>query len=269
MSESSKTAIYVCYHQGKVDLDSDIFKPLYVGKNHHALGDNIHDKNPRYGELTALYWIWKNDKQNEIIGLCHYRRFFIKPSHKGEIIKSLSERKFGSSYNLLAKNFATLLSAVDWILPKPAVLCNSVEEEYVKYHPKEDLALMRQIMTELEPTYLKSFNQFLMGNTQYMYNMFVTSQNRLNQYCEWLFPLLFEFEKRHQINREDLYQQRVMGFLAERLLNVYISHHQIKTMSLPVVLIGSKNNSSPIIWVKFKDGLKTIAFSVMRYIKRE
>lgn len=81
--------LYIVQHK-KVDLTAykldSCYKEIRVGA--YALeeldleadntGDNISWKNKNYCELTALYWIWKNDHESDVVGLCHYRRFFTK-----------------------------------------------------------------------------------------------------------------------------------------------------------------------------------------------
>ena len=56
--------------------------------------------------------------------------------------------------------------------------------------------------------------------------MFVTSRALLSNYCDWLFPILYETEKR--INREDVSYGRLMGSLSEFLLDVWMETNNVK-----------------------------------------
>lgn len=67
-----------------------IYLPIQVGKagkeslgyQGDDIGDNISWKNPSYCELTGAYWGWKN-LQCDYVGLCHYRRYFLKKYSRG------------------------------------------------------------------------------------------------------------------------------------------------------------------------------------------
>ena len=84
----SKIKILVACHKPCDVISNDVYMPIHVGravskyKDEMAhmtgddTGDNISEKNPYYSELTALYWAWKNLRDVEYIGLCHYRRLF-------------------------------------------------------------------------------------------------------------------------------------------------------------------------------------------------
>ena len=82
----NKVKILVACHKPAKVYQDDVYKPIQVGKALHpdldlgyitdATGDNISSKNGNYSELTAQYWAWKNLKDVEYIGLCHYRRYF-------------------------------------------------------------------------------------------------------------------------------------------------------------------------------------------------
>jgi exopolysaccharide biosynthesis protein len=52
---------------------------------------------------------------------------------------------------------------------------------------------------------------------------------------------LFELEKRIDITQYDNYQKRVFGFIAERLFNVWLAHHQLKFCEIPVVNLEGEN----------------------------
>ena len=53
---------------------------------------------------------------------------------------------------------------------------------------------------------------------------------------EWLFNILFNVEKKINIS-SDCYQERVFGFMAERLFTLYVYHNKLKILELPIVYL--------------------------------
>lgn len=166
-------------------------------------GENISHKNREYCELTALYWIWKNDK-SDYAGLCHYRRHF---ELEWEDLERLA------------------FSDIDVVLTLPVLNFPSVREVYRHDHVEADWEMMLEALRKLAPDYLASAIELQNGNFYYGYNMLIARKEILNDYCGWLFPILFYCEERCE-KKEDAYQGRYIGFLAERLLSVYFIHHE-------------------------------------------
>ena len=84
-----KIKIFSAYYKQYYIPKSPIFCPIHVGhinsQNELGLladdtGDNISSKNLTFNEVTAQYWVWKNYKEAEFVGFCHYRRYLIYPS---------------------------------------------------------------------------------------------------------------------------------------------------------------------------------------------
>ena len=82
-----KLKIFVCAHKSDPSTRNTLpFVPIQGGKELHKdidlgyicdnTGDNISNKNNKYSEWSVIYWIWKNVKDVEYIGLNHYRRYF-------------------------------------------------------------------------------------------------------------------------------------------------------------------------------------------------
>lgn len=169
------------------------------------LGENISAKNEQYCELTALYWIWKNDI-SDYAGLCHYRRHF-----------ELSEkeiRKLGSS-------------DIDVAVTIPIMNFPSVREIYENDHCIKDWETMLGILRKLHPDYYETALRVQEGNYYYAYNMIIARKEILDTYCEWLFPIL-NLCKANCNKKSDRYQSRFIGFLAERLLTIYFVHNSSK-----------------------------------------
>lgn len=166
------------------------------------LGENISNKNHQYCELTALYWIWRHDK-SKFAGLSHYRRRF-------QIEENQVERLSASD--------------IDVIVTIPVLNFAGVRQQYSSDHEKEDWDIMVDAIKKLHPEYLTAVDKMQNGIFYYAYNMFIARREVLDDYCSWLFPILFYCEKRIGI-KTDSYQNRYIGFLAERLFTVYLIHN--------------------------------------------
>ena len=56
-----------------------------------------------------------------------------------------------------------------------------------------------------------------------MFNMFICNKDLMSKYCEWLFDILFELEKRVDASQYDSFHARFFGRVSELLLDVYIN----------------------------------------------
>lgn len=61
-----------------------------------------------------------------------------------------------------------------------------------------------------------------------MFNMMIMSKEKFNEYCKWLFDILFEIEKRIDITQYDAYQARLFGRISELLLDVWIGKNSYR-----------------------------------------
>lgn len=213
-------------------------------------GDNISQKNYSYCEETGLYWLWKH-ADDKRIGLAHYRRFFSDNTNRKMMY-----------LNLLLKNHTNIISVskldgfiddgYQWILSQPEHGGDgSLWNQFKENHNINDLRITEQVINELTPEYIDAFNKVMrQSSTGSFYNMFYTTHDQMNAYCEWLFRILFTVEKRTDISAYDSYQQRLYGFLSERLLNVWICKERPRVKYLPVYETESMNRKYVIDLVR-------------------
>lgn len=235
----TKTQVYVVSHSEEdiKNIESnEIYVPLFVGRDgkdnlgfcSDDTGDNISSKNSSYCELTGLYWMWKNSDA-DIIGLVHYRRYF-------------ANRKYFSK-RLEKEDLDTIFSNYDIILPKKTTsLLGSVYEDYEHWNYGKDLDLCEEVIGEIFPEYSDSYKKVINGNSLYYYNMFIAPKEIISKYCEWVFPILFEVEKRVDMTGYDDYQKRIYGFLTERLFDVWMDKQNLKVKECDLKVDGTRLN---------------------------
>lgn len=237
---SLKIKILIAAHKEYPMPEDDLYLPLMVGSALYRgelpgnfmrddTGDNISVRNRNYCELTGLYWAWKNLKEPDYLGLCHYRRYF-------------ASAKRGRKQILSYEEASRLLSRYDVILPKARnYFIETNYSHYAHAHHAADLDHIRTIIAEQYPDYLESFDRSMSRTVGHRFNMFIMKRDLLDRYCSWLFDLLFELEKRLDITEYSERDKRVFGFVSERLLDVWLDANKIEYAEVPYLMTEKEN----------------------------
>lgn len=264
----STTKILVCCHKPDQFVNDEVYMPIHVGKANSKYdlgiqgddtGDNISKENPHFCELTGLYWAWKNMKPVDYIGLCHYRRYFNFHSHGSyfsdyTIVKSKDFKNIDLSIPDMDKLFAKF----DVIISKPRVYPYSLAINYSACQVSEDLMTLCDVVKDLYPNYEKDINEVLFANNKLShYNMVIFRWKDFDNYCTWLFEILFECKKRINIENYSVVQGRIWGYMSERLLPVWI-HHQ-----------GLKAKKMPVYWIVDDVEKESFMKRLQRYVRKE
>ena len=197
-------------------VNKDVPKKIREGEIEDWTGDNIDSLNPWYCELTAIYWIWRNDSESRYISLEHYRRVF------------LTSKSNWFSYRFLEdEEILRILRRKRIILPLLHHFEKDIETQYKEHHVEEDLRTMKETIHRLFPEYDEDFTSVLKSHDIVLFNMFVMKREDLDGYCRFAFPILDEVFrlKKDDITKRDGYQKRAIGFLSERLFNVWLRHN--------------------------------------------
>lgn len=266
---NKELTIFSVFHKDYPQPNCDFIKPIQVGKALSTMdlgflkddiGENISAKNPTFCELTALYWMWKNSHQieSEFVGLSHYRRYFCFPQTiaKKKLFFTVNKADRRDVYpkpltndeldhiasEKLKNDFLSHLTDKKLIIAKPTAMGSTklydfnIKDSYIYYHIREDWFLLEEAIEKICPNYSDfAKNYFSTAKQLHSFNMFIGDKQFLNDYCEWLFPILTELENTVKLS-EYPYQRRSIGFMAERLFNLYIKRNKMATVEYPVVL---------------------------------
>lgn len=231
--------IIVATHKKYWMPTDEMYLPIHVGKKGKEdigyvgddTGENISEKNKNYCELTGLYWAWKH-LNAEYKGLAHYRRHFMMKGAKGTKKEMVMTKE----------QLETLLQKSDIILPNPRnYFIETNYSQYVHAHHSEDLDITRDILQERYPKYVKAFDETMKRTIGHRFNMFIMKADLFDNYCEWMFDVLFELEKRLDISNYSAYDARVFGFVSERLLDIWLETNDLKYVNTPVEFMEDQN----------------------------
>ena len=240
-----KTVIFVVTHKKYRMPDDQIYMPVHVGRAGKAdigftgddTGENISKDNPRFCELTGIYWAWKNFSA-DYIGFTHYRRYFTRKP----FLKRIGKDKFASV--LTQEELTPLLAQYPLILPtrrKYYIETMYSHHVHLPYVFEKDIQTLRQVIGCLAPDYLGAFDAVMERKSCHMFNMFIMRWQEFDAYCNWLFPILFETDKQIDVSGYTPAEARAVAYMAEFMLDVWNEKQQLPYYELPVIFMEKQN----------------------------
>jgi hypothetical protein len=205
-------------------------------------GASISHKNRHYSELTGWYWIWKNVRDLDIVGLCQYRRYFLL----GTDFQSLAELKIhfaptvSNFAKILAPNIIEFVDAAmtvaDVIVPRRQNLGMSIARQYMMVHRREDWDLFLQAVHENCPDLRDKTLWFDLATEAHLYNMMIAPKAFFDSYMSQLFAVTSWMERQGPFPTEP-YQCRVPSFVAERFFSLYLHATRTRCFEVPVAIL--------------------------------
>lgn len=207
-------SMYIPMHVGAEGRNDQMDNGLDLEYVKDNTGDNISYKNKSFCELTGLYWAWKN-LNDDFVGLVHYRRYLAV------------KKKSKDSYErvLTSAELQPMLCKYRVILPKKRhYYIESLYSHYKHTHYAEHLDKAKEIIKKKNPEYVESYERVVKQTYGYMFNIMIMDRILLDDYCTWLFGILFELEKQINMPNLSLYQGRFYGRVSEIMFNVWLDY---------------------------------------------
>ena len=228
--EMPKDAMYVPVHVGAEGKQS-------IGYQPDNEGENISQKNSAFCELTGLYWAWKNLKA-DYIGLAHYRRHF-----KG---KTKSKNPFEQV--LTQEECASLLKDTDILVTKRRqYYIENIYDHYAHTLYVETLDKAREVIEKDYPEYISTFDQCMKHTHMHAFNMFVMKKEKLDEYCTWLYDILFKVEVELKDKEYSPFHARYPGRVSELLLDVWLEKNNYSYKEVPFIYMEKINKVQKVI----------------------
>ncbi|WP_455138291.1 DUF4422 domain-containing protein [Thermophilibacter sp.] len=240
-----------------------IYLPLHVGTALHPdvcpdmqgddTADSISERNPYYSELTGLWWLWRNVEADHK-GLVHYRRHLGSPDRARRRAEDPLDRVVtGEELLPLLERHGVVVAR------RRSYYIETVYGHYAHTFDARQFDECRAVLSDLSPEHVSHWDRLMRSRGAHIFNMFVMRSDLLDAYCSWLFPVLFELERRIDPASYDAFGARYLGRVSERLLDPWLWANGITPAELPVV------SPEPVDWVAKGRGFLAAKFLGRKY----
>lgn len=235
-----------------VVFQNDFIKPLQLRKKITGIdlgylsddtGDNISERGDSYGGTPpSMYWVWKNDCESDFVGICHWRRYFLidekhnyfQYKYNVTTAEEIVKIRFGDKY------LNHLLDHYDVILPKKLRITTTYWKKYSKEADERDLFALEKAINSVCPEYIPIFNKYYKnGNLLVMSNMLISKKKVFDDFCEWIFPIIYKIDEMKDPLKNSLSEVRRIDYIFEQLFPLYfIMHKELKIKYLPIIQVN-------------------------------
>lgn len=188
----------------------NIREKFLIDKPHE--GDNIDFRNPWYCELTGLYYMWQHCYV-DIVGLEHYRRYFVNSRNKLLSESEIKEQLTTCDIICAKANYSKSRPVITWINKNGKRLDFDKFLIFCKLYVGQD--------------YVDECWKILNGNYHCLGNMFICKKELINEYCAFIFDVLFMYEEAEKYFKREL-PKRIMGYFTEFLFAAWLNIHKKK-----------------------------------------
>ncbi|MBP3848054.1 DUF4422 domain-containing protein [bacterium] len=251
----TKTKIFISIKDKHKAIKSDIISSIQTGRAiadeifddmiGDDTGDNISERNPRFNELTAQYWVWKHYEEignPDYVGFMHYRRHFIfdgsfntgnkKPWLPGAPVYITEGFDENCKKNISDENISKMVAQgyECYVMKKYDINLFENNDLYMKEHYICTIPGAKRIVWDkfynivktLYPQYQEILDKFSYGHTIHCCNMFIMSKDLFYRYNEFCFNILCELEKQVDYRFFDSTQMRFIGYIGEYVLTLFV-----------------------------------------------
>lgn len=218
LNESSPFSEYDCQIQAGAALTDKRICPL---NDLDGFPESISDRNARYCELTAMFYISKHI-ESDYVEISHYRR----------------------RLDISDESFRDLASqGVDIITSEAHSFTLPLSDLYRKLHYSADWDLFMDILRQHDSEDFNYDLNVFSRTTFHGANLHIFKADLYRQFSEWAFPILDIYYK-NSPPKADTYQNRDVGFIAERLSHLFVSksiRDGLNVVEVPILEISSSS----------------------------
>ena len=186
-------------------------------------GENIRNLNSFYGEVSGMYWIWKNYmneiNENDWVGFCQYRRLWLN-----ELIATKQKYSLKSLFSNLLKKDNEIFSSSNAVLLQPTIISRQNLKEQFDIIYGENI--IDQCVNFIKEKDKNDFNTYLKGNKMSICNMFITKPKLFNLYFQDMYDWIekcYKFCNDNKLLKDN--NMRLPVFLVERFTSFWFEKY--------------------------------------------